>query len=152
LRRVVGNQQLPSGRRRERNPDPDSSETLAKNFPTPPDSARPWVYWFHLSGTQTKEGITADLEAMKRVGIGGATYFEVNEGVESVRSGPAEFAGRLWRELFQHACNEARRLGLEIDMNNDAGWTGGGGPWITPDLSMQRIVWSGISNVLKHGR
>ena len=27
-------------------------------------------------------------------------------------------------------------------MNNDAGWCGSGGPWITPELSMQRVVWT----------
>ena len=27
-------------------------------------------------------------------------------------------------------------------MNNDAGWCGSGGPWITPELSMQKIVWT----------
>jgi len=31
-------------------------------------SARPWVYWFWLNGNITRAGITADLEAMKRVG------------------------------------------------------------------------------------
>ena len=116
-----------------------ADEDLARNFATPPASARPWVYWFQLSGNQTKEGITADLEAMARVGIGGVLYMEVNDGVPS---GPVDYAGPLWRELFQHACKEARRLGLEINMNNDAGWCGSGGPWITPELSMQKVVWT----------
>ena len=48
----------------------------------------------------------------------------------------------MWRELFKHICSEAHRLGLEVNMNNDAGWCGSGGPWITPELSMQRIVWT----------
>ena len=56
--------------------------------------------------------------------------------------GKADFAGLLWRELFKHACSEAHRLGLEINMNNDAGWCGSGGPWITPELSMQIVVWT----------
>ena len=64
---------------------------------------------------------------------------EVDQGAPK---GPADFAGPLWRELFQHACKEANRLGLEINMNNDAGWCGSGGPWITPELSMQRVVWT----------
>ena len=39
------------------------SDTLAAGFARPPQSARPWVYWFPLSGNLSKEGITADLEA-----------------------------------------------------------------------------------------
>ena len=30
-------------------------------------------------------------------------------------------------------------------MNNDAGWCGSGGPWITPELSMHRVVWTETS-------
>jgi hypothetical protein len=37
---------------------------------------------------------------------------------------------------------EANRLGLEVNMNNDAGWCGSGGPWITPALAMQKVVWT----------
>ena len=116
-----------------------AGDDLARGFARPPQSARPWVYWFPLSGNLSKEGITADLEALQRVGIGGVLYMEVDQGAPK---GPADFAGPLWRELFQHACKEANRLGLEINMNNDAGWCGSGGPWITPELSMQRVVWT----------
>ena len=42
---------------------------LAKEFAIPPDSARPWVYWFFMDGNLTREGISADLDAMKRAGI-----------------------------------------------------------------------------------
>ena len=27
-------------------------------------------------------------------------------------------------------------------MNDDAGWNGSGGPWITPEQSMQKVVWT----------
>jgi hypothetical protein len=43
-----------------------SPSDLAKGFAAPPQSARPWVYWFWLDGNVTREGITADLEAMRR--------------------------------------------------------------------------------------
>ncbi len=115
------------------------ADDLAKGFLHPPDSARPWVYWFWLNGNITREGITADLEAMRRVGIGGALIMEVDQGSPK---GPVGFGSPQWRELFKHVVSEADRLGLEINMNNDAGWCGSGGPWITPDLSMQKVVWS----------
>ena len=40
-------------------------------FKTPPDSARPWVYWYFMDGNTTREGMKADLDAMKKAGIGG---------------------------------------------------------------------------------
>ena len=115
------------------------ADELAQQFATPPPSARPWVYWFPLSGNLSSNGITADLEAMARVGIGGVLYMETDQGTPK---GPADFGGPLWRSLIKHATTEAHRLGLEINMNNDAGWCGSGGPWITPELSMQKVIWS----------
>jgi hypothetical protein len=118
---------------------PPVTDELAEGFIRPPDSARPWVYWFWLNSNITREGITADLEAMKRVGIGGVLIMEVDQGAPV---GPAAFMGAEWRELFKFAVAEAGRLGLEINMNDDAGWNGSGGPWIKPEQSMQKVVWT----------
>jgi len=118
---------------------PARADALERDFRHPPREARPWVYWFWLNGNITSNGITADLEAMQRVGVGGVLIMEVDQGAPV---GPVEFLGARWRELFRHVHAEARRLGLEVNMNNDAGWNGSGGPWITPAQSMQEVVWS----------
>jgi len=117
----------------------EPSDDLRSAFAHPPDSARPWVYWFWLNGNITREGITADLEAMKRAGIGGVLIMEVDQGIPA---GPVDFMGGEWRALFHHVLSEAARLGLEVNMNNDAGWNGSGGPWIKPEESMQKVVFS----------
>jgi|LSQX01.1.fsa_nt_gb hypothetical protein len=114
-------------------------EDLAAGFEAPPDAARPWVYWFWLNGNITAEGITADLEAMARQGIGGVLIMEVDQGAPL---GPVAFASPEWRKLFAHVVREAHRLGLEVNMNNDAGWCGSGGPWVRPEHAMQRVVWT----------
>ena len=112
---------------------------LAATFRNPPPEARPWVYWFWMNGNITKGGITADLEAMARVGIGGTLIFSVSNGIPP---GRVDFLSPKWRELFAHAVREAARLGIEIDMNNADGWTGSGGPWVTPADSMQVLTWN----------
>ena len=117
-----------------------AADDLDKNFITPPAEARPWVYWFTLSGNMTKESITADLESMARVGIGGVIRFEVGQPGTPV--GPVAYNGKEWHELFQHACKEAARLGLEINMANSPSWAGSGGPWITPEHGMQNVAWT----------
>ena len=114
-------------------------DELARKFVSPPDDARPWVYWFWLNGNITKEGITADLEAMKRTGIGGVLIMEVDQGAPV---GPVGFMSPQWRDLFKHVVAESERLGLQVNMNDDAGWNGSGGPWIKPEESMQKVVWS----------
>jgi hypothetical protein len=116
-----------------------ADEDLAKGFVAPPDSARPWVYGFWLNGNLTRDGITADLEAMKRVGISGMMLMEVKLGVPK---GPVPFGSPQWTEMFKHLCSEASRLGLKVVVNNGTSWSGSSGPWITPELSMQQVVFS----------
>ncbi|MBU0640578.1 MAG: hypothetical protein KKB50_17085 [Planctomycetes bacterium] len=110
---------------------------LAEGFQSPPDSARPHTWWHWMNGNITKEGITADLEAMKQIGLGGAQVFNVSEAIPD---GPILFMSPEWRELLQHAVKEANHLGLELCIHNCAGWSSSGGPWITPEYAMQTVV------------
>ena len=112
---------------------------LEESFNSPPASARPFTWWHWINGNVTKDGITRDLEAMAKVGVGGFQAFSVNSGIPS---GPAEYLSPLWIELMQHAAKEAGRLGLEFDFHNCMGWSSSGGSWITPELSMKQVVWS----------
>ncbi len=112
---------------------------LAEGFHHPPDSAWPWVYWFWSDGNISREGIQADLEAMHRAGIRGVIIMEVDQGIPK---GPARFLSPKWRELFGFVVKEGDRLGIQVDMSNDGGWSGSGGPWVTPENSMQVVVWS----------
>jgi hypothetical protein len=117
-----------------------NAQDLDASFRTPPDSARPWVFWFWINGNISKEGITADLEAMKEVGIGGVLWMEVGGSVWAP-AGPIEQNSKEWHEAFQWAISESRRLGLQFDMTFNFGY-GGGGPWISPENSMQNLVWT----------
>jgi hypothetical protein len=55
-----------------------SADPLETGFLSPPDSAKPQTWWHWMNGNITKEGITADLEAMKQIGLGGATIVNVD--------------------------------------------------------------------------
>jgi len=118
---------------------PTRADDLAKNFTTPPDSARPWVFWNWINGNITRVGITKDLEAMKRAGIGGVLIFEVDQGVPA---GPVAMMSDEWQQLFAHALAEANRLGIKVNMSNGPGWCGSGGPWVPLDKAMQMVVTS----------
>ena len=116
--------------------------TLEEEFRSPPDSARPWVYWINMDGHLTREGITADFEAMKRARIGGMIYMDVDVGVPR---GKVPFMGRQWQENVKHAVLECERLGLEFTTITGPGWTGSGGPWIKVEQSMQHLVPSSVN-------
>ncbi len=110
---------------------------LEMEFQNPPNSARPGVYWYFMDGNISREGITADLESMAKAGIGNVLFLEVNVGVPR---GPIDFMSDTWQDLFSHAVHEAERLGIELFMGTGPGWCGSGGPWVTPELSMQHLV------------
>lgn len=112
---------------------------IAKGFVSPPDSSRAWVNWVWLDGMATKEGITADLESMKRAGIGGVVVMEVSQALPK---GPTRFMSPAWRELEKHMLAEAARLGIAVSLNNSGGSSGTGGPWVKPENSMQKVVFS----------
>lgn len=55
-----------------------------KEFQNPPPSAQPWVIWYWMHGAVSKEGIRADLEAMKEVGIGGAYLMFIQDTLSRI--------------------------------------------------------------------
>ena len=113
------------------------ASNLERDFVSPPATARPWVYWFVMDGNFTRRGITADLEAMKRAGIGGLIFMEVNVGIAR---GPVAFMSPEWQQLWKHAVRESERLGIALTLNGGPGWTGSGGPWVKAPLAMQLIT------------
>ena len=108
---------------------PAAIDELASTFTQPPGS--------HVRGS-TGSGSTATSRARNHRRPGSdETCGHWRRADHGSGSGRAGRSGGLhepeWRDLFQHVQQESQRLGLEVNMNNDAGWNGSGGPWITPD-------------------
>jgi len=120
---------------------PVRASDLEAGFRNPPDSARLWVYWTQ-SGDYRLESVTADLEAMKRAGIGGVLRMDCSVG-QIPNALP--FLGKEWRTQFVHSVHQCERLGLEFAAITGPGWTGTGGPWIRAEQSMQHLVPATVS-------
>lgn len=101
--------------------------------------SRPCTWWHWLDCNVTREGITADLEAMSRAGYHEAQIFNVGYGYPE---GTAKYLSHEWLELFKWAAIEAKRVGMELCFHNGPGWSSSGGYWVKPEQSMQRIVWT----------
>jgi len=131
---------LPASVCAQQAPTPATLETLFQN---PPEAARPWVFWYWMNGAVTPEGITADLAAMREAGIGGAYLMPIKD-VENppAITPPARQLSPQWWKMVKHAMTEADRLGLKLAMHVSDGFALAGGPWITPELSMQKLTYS----------
>ena len=113
--------------------------SLRKNFSTPPDSARPGVYWYFMDGCLSKTQMTKDLESMRDVGIGSVLFLEVNLGLPR---GHVDYFSPEWQGAFLHAVRECERLGIEMTLGVGPGWSGSGGPWVKGSESMRHLVGS----------
>jgi hypothetical protein len=90
----------------------------------------------------TKEGITKDLEWMKRSGIAGFQLADVNAGGGQEVKDPVVFGTPQWLDAVKHAAEEAERLDLEMAIFSSPGWSLTGGPWVKPEQAMKKLVWS----------
>jgi hypothetical protein len=90
-----------------------------------------------MDGNLDRQAMTADLESMKKVGIGYVLFLEVNVGVPR---GKVDMLSEEWQDLFSHAVKECERLGIRLIMGSGPGWAGSGGPWVKPEQSMLHLV------------
>ena len=99
--------------------------------------------WFHVIGENaSKEGLTADLEAIRDVGFSGVHFFHGSGGTwPGVTNGiPCLSPG--WDDFVHHLGVECERLGLGLRLQNCPGWSMSGGPWIAPSNAMRQLVFS----------
>jgi hypothetical protein len=116
-------------------------DPLKEAFICPPDSMKPGVYWYFMDGNTDREAMTADLESMKKAGLGYVLFLEVNVGVPR---GKVDFLSEEWQDLFAHAVHECERLGIRLILGSGPGWAGSGGPWVKPEQSMMHLVSASI--------
>ena len=119
-----------------------TSSDLEAGFVTPPESAKPRVWWHWMSGNVSKAGIKADLTWMKRIGIGGFQNFDAGMSTPQIVDKRLVYMTPEWKDAFLFTTKLADSLGLEMAIAGSPGWSESGGPWVTPDRAMKKFVWS----------
>jgi hypothetical protein len=115
----------------------------------PPAAAKPGVLWMWMGTNMSKANITKDLELLKEEGFNRTTMFSLADVVNpwSAIIGKTPTPQYVswtepWWKLVRFAAQESKRLGMDFGMFNGSGYETSGGPWITPELSMQEIYFS----------
>ncbi|MCB0669249.1 MAG: hypothetical protein KDC80_25675, partial [Saprospiraceae bacterium] len=102
--------------------------TITVDWPTVESQTKPWTRWWWQGSSVTKEGLTANLEALRKAGIGGVEITPIY-GVIGDEEHFISYLSAQWMEMLEHTLSEAQRLGLGVDMANGTGWPFGG-PWV----------------------
>ena len=114
-----------------------ATDRLEVEFKDPPSYTKPWVYWYWIDENISQQGISKDLEAMARVGIGKALIGHVSP---SSQRGSMAMLSEPWWAMVEHAVAEGGRLGVDIGFFNGPGWSQSGGPWINHEQSMHYVM------------
>ena len=115
---------------------------IEEGFQTPPDTIKPSVYWYWLSDNISKEGVTRDLEAMAKIGVGRAFIGNIGLNKEETPYGSVKLFSDEWWGVTEQAIKTGSRVGVDIGLFNSPGWSQSGGPWIKPTQTMRYLATS----------
>ena len=102
---------------------------------------KPWTFWYWMYGAVSEQGIKADLQAMKDVGLGGCYLMPIRGAAEHPEyEGKADALSENFWRMVDCALVQADSLGLGMGIHVCDGFALAGGPWISPEESMQKIV------------
>ena len=110
---------------------------LDEQFRRPPLDCKPSSFWPWIGGHITREGLQADLDAMEAAGMRGGIIFDLSMYIPE---GEVAYGSQAWQDLVQFAITSGHDRGLEIGLLNCPGWATSGGPWVSPEQSMKRLV------------
>ena len=120
----------------------NSIEELQRGWENPPLSARNRVWWHWMNGNITKEGIRKDLQWMNDTRQGGVHNFDAALGTPTIVDKRLIYMDEGWKDAFAYAVKVADSLGLEFTVASAPGWSSTGGPWVSEQDAMKKLVWS----------
>ena len=118
-----------------------SQSPLHKGFKNPPMSARPQVWWHWMNGNITSDGLRKDIEWMHRIGLSGFHVFDAGINTPKIVDSRLEYMSDNWKTAFADAVRLADSLNMEVTIPSSPGWSSTGGPWVSPEDAMKKIVW-----------
>lgn len=114
-----------------------------KPFMSPRANVRPWTFWYWMYGCVSDEGIRRDLHAMHDAGISGFYLMPIKDVTDGPQyNGTSRQLSAEWWKRMDTVFRTADSLNLQMGIHFSDGFALGGGPWITPEESMQKVVWA----------
>lgn len=97
------------------------------------------TWWFFGYERTTDEGITADVKALKDVGVTGVVYYDQNHAKDARANGAEDGFTPEWWHHLRFAAEEANRAGMSFEINISNGYVAGGS-WIDAAHAMKKVT------------
>lgn len=115
---------------------------ILADFADPPREYRPRVWWHWMNGNITEDGIRKDIEWMDAAGIVGFHIFDAGFDTPQIVDERLPYMSEGWKKAFNLALDMADSLNMEVSITSSPGWSLTGGPWVTREDAMKKIVWT----------
>lgn len=107
------------------------SAVQAQDWPETKPEARPGSRWWWLGSAVDKTNLSYNLGIYGSAGLGSLEITPIY-GVKGNEKNDISFLSPQWMEMLQYTQSEAKKNGIEIDMNTGTGWPFGG-----PDIGIE---------------
>jgi hypothetical protein len=109
-------------------------------WPTITSQTKPWARWWWEGSAVDKKNLTWNLENYHNAGLGGMEITPIY-GVKGEERKFITYLSPQWVDMLKYTLQEAKRLGLGIDLANATGWPFGG-PWVTDQDASKELFWT----------
>ena len=123
------------------NPAHAQKDILA-GFADPPREYRPQVWWHWMNGNITREGLDKDIDWMERAGVSGFHIFDAGFDMPQIVDRRLPYMSPGWKDMLNHVLDRADALDMDVAITSSPGWSITGGPWVSREDAMKKLVWS----------
>ena len=119
-------------------PDEFLAMMNSENWPDVKAEHRPGAIWWWPASAVTPHDLTWNLETYARAGWGNMGIVGIY-GVRGEEERSIELFSPTWFKMYNHTHQEARRLGINLDLTPSGGWRWGG-PHVTQEHAEQKFA------------
>ena len=113
---------------------PDQAQV---QWPVITHTTKPWTRWWWQGSAVNKRDLAIAMKKYQQAGLGGLEITPIY-GVKGAEQQFINYLSPQWTDMLQFTLQEAKRLGIGVDMATGTGWPFGG-PWVTPADACKNI-------------
>lgn len=106
-------------------------------WPAITQTTKPWTRWWWQGSAVNKTELATAMKKYQQAGLGGLEITPIY-GVKGYEQQFINYLSPQWTDMLQFTLQEAKRLGMGVDMATGTGWPFGG-PWVTPEDACKNI-------------